>query len=132
MKAMKAKTSMKAMKTKKAKRVSKIATGPRAKVAVFLGRKEKTKGGLTREMLMRNKRGKIVSKRSSAAGKKHYGNIKAWTEACVKARSTLNLKGFVAINGKSLVGKAMYVKAKALTQLGRTGSAAAQPDGGAQ
>jgi hypothetical protein len=36
--------------------VSKIATGKRAKVAVFKGRKEKTVSGLKREHLMINKR----------------------------------------------------------------------------
>merc|ERR1719399_1702752 len=51
-------------------------------------------------MLMKNKRGKIVSKRASAAGKRRFHQIKAWTEAFVKPRSSLNLKGFVAINGK--------------------------------
>merc|ERR550537_1006035 len=63
---------------------------------------------------MKNKRGKIVSKRASAAGKRRFHQVKDWTEAFMKARSSLNLKGFVAINGGSLVGKALYVKTKAL------------------
>merc|ERR1712224_36491 len=95
-----------------AKRVSKVAGGKRAKSVVFRGSKEKTKSGLTREMLMKNKRGKIVSKRASAAGKRRFHNIKGWMEAFMKARSSLNLKGFVAINGSSLVGKALYVKTR--------------------
>merc|ERR1719379_1786300 len=99
---------------RKAKRVSKIASGRFAKVLVLRGSKEKTKGGLVREMLMKNKRGKVVSKRASAHGKRMYQQIKPWTDAIVKARSSLNLKGFVALNGQSLVGKALYVKAKAL------------------
>merc|ERR1719262_1905871 len=102
------------MKVRKAKRVTKIASGRLAKSQVFRGRKEKTKSGLTREMLMKNKRGKIVSKRQSAAGKRKFHQIKFWVDALVKARSSLNLKGFVAVNGKSLVGKALYVKTKAL------------------
>merc|ERR1719387_1509767 len=65
-------------------------------------------------MLMKNKRGKIVSKRASAAGKRRFHQIKDWVDALMKARSSLNLKGFVAVNGRSLVGKALYVKAKAL------------------
>merc|ERR1712118_201868 len=109
-----AKTTMKSMNVRKAKRVSKVASGRFAKAVVFRGSKEKTKTGLTREMLMKNKRGKIVSKRASAHGKRMYKNVKTWTEAIVKARSSLNLKGFVALNGRSLVGKALYVKAKAL------------------
>merc|ERR1719379_1876595 len=99
---------------RKAKRVSKIAAGRFAKVVVFRGSKEKTKSGLTREMLMKNKRGKVVSKRASAAGKRRFHQIKGWMDAFVKARSSLSLKGFVAINGRSLVGKALYVKTKAL------------------
>merc|ERR1719159_1821019 len=63
---------------------------------------------------MRNKRGKIVSKRQSAAGKRSFIRIKGWVDAVAKARSSLNLKGFVAVNGRTLVGKALYVKAKEL------------------
>merc|ERR1719409_1353443 len=121
--------TMKAMK--KAKRVSKIAKGRRAKLVVFRGTKEKTKSGLTREMLMKNKRGKVVSKRANAAGKRKFHQIKGWMEAFMKARSSLNLKGFVAINGRSLVGKALYVKTKALHGVGAasasSGSASAGP-----
>merc|ERR1719213_1278887 len=76
-------------------------------------------------MLMKNKRGKIVSKRASAAGKRRFHQIKHWMEAFMKARSSLNLKGFVAINGKSLVGKALYVKTKALHGAGAASSASA-------
>merc|ERR1740121_2591133 len=43
----------------KAKRVSKIAKGRFAKAMVFRGSKEKTAGGLTKDMVMRNKRGKF-------------------------------------------------------------------------
>mmetsp|Transcript_68124 Transcript_68124/g.210598 ORF Transcript_68124/g.210598 Transcript_68124/m.210598 type:complete len:142 (+) Transcript_68124:51-476(+) len=107
----KAGTSMKAMK---AKRVSKVARGRFARALVFRGRKEKTVGGLTKEGLMRNKRGKIVSKRASARGKRCYGNIEGWLEACMEARKALHSTGFVAINGKSLQGKALYLKAKAI------------------
>merc|ERR1712225_155323 len=76
----------KAMKAMKKKSVSKIARGRFAKVLVFRGTKVKTVGGLTSEMLIKNKRGKIVSKRQSAAGKRAYNNIKAWTAALVAAR----------------------------------------------
>merc|ERR1719224_273497 len=106
--------AMKGMKVRKAKRVSKVASGRLARSVVFRGSKERTKSGLTRDMLMKNKRGKIVSKRASASGKRRFHQIKGWMEAFMKARSSLNLKGFVAINGKSLVGKALYVKTKAL------------------
>ena len=52
-----------------------IAKGTRAKSTVFAGRKEKTMNGLTKASLVINKRGKIVSKKSSANGKKVYKNI---------------------------------------------------------
>merc|ERR1719253_1778182 len=98
----------------KAKRVSKIATGRYAKVMVFKGKKEKTSGGIKADGLMINKRGKVVSKRASAAGKRKYGKIEGWVEAFMAAREALHVKGFVAMNGKTLQGKALYVKTKAL------------------
>mmetsp|Transcript_158056 Transcript_158056/g.274402 ORF Transcript_158056/g.274402 Transcript_158056/m.274402 type:complete len:162 (-) Transcript_158056:337-822(-) len=113
------KTAMKVKKTAmktvmKAKKVSKIAKGRLAKALVLNGKKEKTSGGLTRDALMRNKRGKIVSKRASALGKRQFKNIEEWVGNVKSARKQLALEGFVAINGKSLQGKALYVKAKAL------------------
>jgi hypothetical protein len=41
-----------------------------SKAQVFHGNADKTKGGLTRKDLMQTKRGKIVSKKQHAAGKK--------------------------------------------------------------
>merc|ERR1719343_189716 len=98
----------------KAKRVSKIARGRFAKALVLRGSKEKTTGGLTKDSLTRNKRGKIVSKRASAAGKRRFKNIESWVESVAAARKALQMQGFVAINGKSVLGKALYVKSKAL------------------
>merc|ERR1712146_388179 len=63
MKAMKAMAAMKAMKAMKKKAVSKIAKGRFAKVVVFRGSKAKTSGGLTSSDLIKNSRGKIVSKK---------------------------------------------------------------------
>merc|ERR1712203_866023 len=66
----------------KAKRVSVVAKGSLAKATVFSGRKQKTKSGLTKASLAKNKRGKVVSKKMSANGKKVYGRtIKAWADA---------------------------------------------------
>merc|ERR1712224_932526 len=114
MKAMKAMKSMKAMKKKS---VSKIARGRFAKALVLRGTKAKTVGGLTADMLIKNKRGKGVSKRQSAAGKRAYvKNIKAWTEALMSARKPLHVHGFHAVNGKSLQGKALYFKTKSFFQ----------------
>merc|ERR1712094_158896 len=107
------------------KRVSKIAHGRFAKAVVLKGSKEKTSGGLTKSMLMKNKRGKIVSKKSNAKGKRDFRNIQDWVSSVVAARKALQVHGFVVINGKSLQGKALYVKSKALRAARREGSAAA-------
>ena len=99
----------KAMKAMKAmKRVSKFAKGRYAKSVVFRGTKTSTVGGLTKANLMRNKNGKIVSKKQSANGKKAYARIKGWTMAVAKARKELGVKGFVAVKK----GTPLYKKAK--------------------
>merc|ERR1711998_694603 len=103
MKVMKKKAAMKAMKAMKKKTVSKIARGRVAKAMVLRGSKEKTVGGLTAKDLTKNKYGKIVSKKSSARGKKS-----PWMQAIAKARKALKLTGFVAIKK----GSPLYVKAK--------------------
>ena len=109
------KSAMKgAMKAMKAKRVSKIAKGKHQRAQVLRGTKEKTASGLTKDKLFKNKRGKIVSRKASAAGKKRYSAIKMWTESVAAARKALNLKGFVAVNGPKPEGKALYAKAKAI------------------
>merc|ERR1719272_2091511 len=114
---MKATKAMKVMK--KAKRVTKIARGRFARSLVLRGKKEKTVGGLTSAMLIKNKRGKVVSKRASARGKRSYKQIESWVESLMSARESLKVQGFVAINGKSLQGKALYVKAKAVQRASR-------------
>ena len=101
-------------KARKVKRVSKIAKGKRGKNAVFAGRKEKTSGGLTKATLMKNKSGKVVSKKSHANGLKAYKKISGWTKAVSAARKSLGIKGFCAVNGKKGQGKALYAKAKSL------------------
>merc|ERR1712190_70281 len=101
------------------KRVTKVAHGRLAKALVLKGRKEKTSGGLTKDMLMINRRGKIVSKRASANGKRRYKQIEDWTEAVMGARDILHVRGFLAINGKSLQGRALYMKAQMLREKAR-------------
>jgi len=98
------------------KRVSIIATGPRARMSVWRGTKTKTVGGLTKESLIKNKFGAIVSKKASAAKKKAYATskLKVWMEAVKKAREELKITGFQAIGGKTAQGKKLYEKAKAL------------------
>merc|ERR1711937_929040 len=96
----------------KKKTVSKIAKGRFAKAIVFRGTKAKTNSGLTKSDLMKNKRGKIVTKKQVANGKKAYANIKGWTVAVQKARKALGVKGFVAVKK----GTPLYKKAKELFQ----------------
>merc|ERR1711972_320485 len=105
-----------AMKARKAKKVSVIAKGKGAMARVFSGKKAKTQGGLSRENLVKNKRGKVVSKKKSALSKQRFASsgLKAWADAVKKARKELGLTGFVAIGGKSAAGKALYAKAKSL------------------
>merc|ERR1719428_1765847 len=114
----------KVMKKKKISK-SKIGRGRFAKSMVFKGQREKTAGGITREGLMKNKRGKIVSKKKNAAGKRAYKNVETWTEAFMQAREMLRVEGFHAINGKTLQGKALYYKTKALRTANEARKAAA-------
>merc|ERR1719190_262822 len=102
-------------KVMKAKRVSVIAKGKMARSAVFSGRKQKTQSGLTKDKLIKNKFGRVVSKARSANAKRAYKNtLKVWADAVKSARKELGLSGFVAIGGKSATGKALYAKAKSI------------------
>merc|ERR1712178_139006 len=93
---------------------SKVAKGKRAKSSVWRGTKAKTSGGLTKDKLMMNRRGKVVSKAASAAARKRCSHLLAWGKAVAAARKQLDIKGFVAVGGKSAAGKALYAKAKSL------------------
>merc|ERR1712025_764463 len=114
--AMKAAMKGKAMKAMKVKKVSAIAKGKRAKLAVFSGKKAKTVGGLTKATLTKNKSGKIVSKSRSADGKKRFASsaLKKWCDATRQARKQLGIKGFCAVGGKTAQGKALYAKVKSI------------------
>lgn len=89
-----------------------IAKGKRAKSRVFRGEKVKTTSGLGKKDLMKNKAGEVVSRKSNAAGVNAYLNVKDWADSVSAARKMLALKGFVAVNGKSPQGRALYIKAK--------------------
>ena len=52
--------------------------------------------------------------RGGGGAKKAYKNVSGWTKAVREARKTLALTGFVAVNGKTAQGKALYAKAKAI------------------
>merc|ERR1711937_893739 len=103
MKEMKKKAAMKAMQVMKKKSVSKIARGRLAKVMVLRGSKAKTVGGMTAKDLLKNKYGKVVSKKRSAFAKKS-----PWIQAVTKARKALKITGFAAIKK----GTPLYAKAK--------------------
>merc|ERR1712066_1098818 len=87
---------------KKAKRVSKVAKGKYARASVFRGTKEKTYTGLKKSDLMKNKAGKIVTKKSHNRGLKNK-----WAQACARARKALGIKGFCPFGGKTAKGKAL-------------------------
>merc|ERR1711904_98768 len=110
------KAAMKVVMKKAMKKAMKslVAKGKRAKSSVWRGTKAKTSGGLTKDKLMMNKSGKVVSKAASAAAKKRCSHLVAWGKAVVSARKALDLHGFVAVGGKSAVGKALHAKAKSL------------------
>ena len=108
MKAMKASMKKGGMK-KRAKRVSKIAKGKRARAAVFNGRKEKTYTGLKKSDLIKNKSGKIVTRKASALGKKNK-----FMNAVIAARKALGIKGFQAVGGKTAKGQALLKKVRSL------------------
>merc|ERR1712070_1170042 len=105
MKAMKA-PAMKAMKkAMKAKRVSKRM----AKVVAFRGGQTGGATTLRKADLMKNKAGRVVSKKLSLRAKKMYAKgIGKWTAAVQKARKALGTKGFVAIKK----GSPLYKKAR--------------------
>merc|ERR1719373_1359018 len=113
--AMKKVAMKKAAMKKKAMKKSKIASGKLAKALVMRGAREKTTGGLRKSQIMKNKRGKVVSKAMSEMSRKKYmgSKLEAWTKACAAASKELGITGFVALNGKTPQGRALYAKAKA-------------------
>merc|ERR1712127_572086 len=110
------KAAMKVVMKKAMKKVSVVARGKLAKSVVFRGIKAKTGGGLTKESLLKNKRGKVVSKAASARGKKSYASsaLKKWCDAAKQARKELKLTGFVPVGGNTTQGKTLYAKVKAI------------------
>merc|ERR1712110_1243704 len=82
-----------------------------AKSSVFHGTKTKTSGGLTKDKLMKNKNGRIVSKARSAAAKKRFASspLKAWNQAIKAARKQLKITGFCPVNGKTAQGQSQVI-----------------------
>merc|ERR1712217_879545 len=86
------------------------------KAAMKAMKATKAMRGLTKDSLIKSKRGKVVSKKASAAGKARYAKsgAKKWADAVKQARKALGVTGFCAIGGKTAQGKALYAKTKAL------------------
>merc|ERR1712114_129230 len=116
------KKSMKAAKKtgmkRKAMKKSVIAKGKRAKSSVFRGTKAKTSGGLKKSDLVRNKAGKIVSRKASENAKKTFKKrgLDKWINATKAARKALGIKGFCPIGGKSAKGQALLKKVRSLAK----------------
>merc|ERR1719433_1963574 len=106
MKAMKA--AMKAMKVMKSMKAMKSKVRGK-KWQVLKGTRVKTVGGLQKADLMKNKAGKVVSRKASQRSKNN-----PWMKACNAARKALGITGFAVIGGKTAQGKALYAKAKSL------------------
>merc|ERR1711865_295390 len=87
-KAMKAMAATKAMKAMK----KKVVSARLAKRHAFFGKIDKTQTGLKKTDLIKNKNGKIVSKKKSQRSKAN-----PWLAAVKKARTELKIKGFCAI-----------------------------------
>merc|ERR1712007_47485 len=102
---MKAKAMKTMMKRMKAKKISKRTAVNR----VFAGKLNRTKGGLTKAGLVKNKSGRVVSKKLSARGK-----ASKWIKAVTAARKALGVKGFCVIGGKAAKGQALLKKARSL------------------
>ena len=75
---------------------------------VWNGSRHHTNSGHNKSHLMKNKSGKVVTKKSHAAGRRAYKNIRGWTQAVSKARKALGITGFCAVKK----GTALYKKAR--------------------
>merc|ERR1712190_239995 len=101
------------MKVMKAMKLKKKSTPIGTLTQVFLGKRQRTVGGLKAEDLTKNRYGRVVSKRKSTLGKKQFVNIEQWVIACTNARRELGLSGFVAVSKES----PLYKRAKELRAL---------------
>ena len=107
-KAMKAMRAMKAAAPKAMRAMKKkVISAKLARRHAFAGKITKTKTGLSKSDLVKNKMGKIVSKKASLRAKK-LNSFGPWLAAVKKARKALNIKGFCAIKK----GTPFYKKAK--------------------
>merc|ERR1719336_2886643 len=92
----KAKRAVRRTQVKKPKRVTrKMQTGSYRKV--WNGTAKFTKGGLVKDDLMLNKRGKVVSKKQYEKGQALQAKG-GWMTAVIKARQELGITGFCLMN----------------------------------
>merc|ERR1712129_156040 len=94
----------------------KIATGAQAYAMILRGAREKTSGGLSKNDLLKNRGGKIVSKKKSLRGKKSWrgSKLETWNKALKKARVKLGLTGFVPAGGNTPEGKKLLAEIRAI------------------
>merc|ERR1712063_186983 len=90
-KAMKTMGAMKAMRSMKAMKNSVIARGRMAKCLVFRGSREHTVGGLKASDLMKNKQGKVVSKKRHHQSRKKSSVCEGQKSRGELRRSTLHM-----------------------------------------
>merc|ERR1712183_836689 len=95
----------KAMKAMKAMKAKKVISSKLQRRHVFAGKADKSEGGLKKGDLIKNKAGRIVSKKASARAKAN-----TWMVAVKAARAALKIKGFLACKK----GSEFYKKAKEL------------------
>merc|ERR1711964_683427 len=78
---------------------------------VWNGTRQKTMSGMTKDKLMRNKKGKIVSKARSALARSRWeAGVGKWLTAVMEARKSLGITGFCLIKK----GTALYTAARSL------------------
>ena len=111
MKAMKAMRAMKAAAPKAMKAMKKkVISAKLARRHLFAGKITKTKTGLAKTDFVKNKSGRVVSKKASLRAKKS-----PWMAACKQARATLKIKGFCALKKGTpfyKLAKELYAKSK--------------------
>ena len=83
-----------------------VAQGKNGKLEVFHNKAFKTRGGLTKKDLMKNKHGRIVSRKASAAAKKRF------KRADVKAALAKGRKALAKVVGHSMSKKRSHKKKK--------------------
>eukprot|EP00928_Gymnodinium_smaydae_P062847 TRINITY_DN46601_c0_g1_i1.p1 TRINITY_DN46601_c0_g1~~TRINITY_DN46601_c0_g1_i1.p1 ORF type:complete len:194 (-),score=47.85 TRINITY_DN46601_c0_g1_i1:203-784(-) len=73
-----------------------------AKRLVFIGKKVKTTSGLTKDDLVRNRRGKVVSKKRQTNGNRRFvlNHLDLWVQSFLQVRAQKGLTGFVKMKYK--------------------------------